>query len=167
MQSSAWAALLRHIPGNVHHNLMLVTRTGTEICIQAILRVDHEFLAFKGRLAGSQDAGRLFFVAFDQIDYLGYQQAVREEEFHEMFDSLQVPAPATAPPPEFVPEADTDPDPEPTPAQALPAAPASGGAAAPVAPSAVAAAGAPIKSAVLERFRSRQPSSGVRPSLKR
>jgi hypothetical protein len=166
VQSSAWAALLRHIPGNVQHNLMLVTRSGTEMCIQAILRVDHEFLAFKGRLAGSQDAGRLFFVAFDQIDYLGFQQPVREEEFHELFDGLRLPAPATAlPPVEFVPAAEPEPQPEPAIAQTPAAAP--GGPAAPVAPSAVAGASAPIKSAVLERFRSRQPSSGVRPPVKR
>jgi hypothetical protein len=168
MHSSAWAALLRHIPGNVQHNLMLVTRSGTEICIQAILRVDHEFLAFKGRLAGSQDAGRLFFVAFDQIDYLGFQQAVREEEFHELFDGLQMPAPATiALPAEFAPAAEPEPEPEPEPAIAQTPAAVPGGPAAPVAPSAVAGAAAPIKSAVLERFRSRQPSSGVRPPVKR
>jgi hypothetical protein len=169
MHSFAWAALLRHIPGSAHNNLMLVTRSGTEICVQMILRVDHEFVAFKGRLAGSQDAGRLFFLAFDQIDYLGFQQEVKEEAFHEMFDSLQVPAPVAAPLEEVVAVAEPVPEPEPEPApKAVPEAAAeSQDAAAPVAPSAAARGGTPIKSAVLERFRSRQPSSGVRPSIKR
>ncbi len=176
MQNSAWAALLRHIPESVHNNLMLVTRSGTEICVQTFLRVDHEFVAFKGRLAGSQDAGRLFFLAFDQIDYLGFQQEVKEETFHAMFDSLQMPDPvAVALPPEYAAEAEPEPEPEPEPVPApLPAAasapetPAdSASAAAPVAPSAAGRSATPIKSAVLERFRSRQPSSGLRPPVKR
>lgn len=176
MQGSAWAALLRHIPGSVHNNLMLVTRSGTEICVQTLLRVDHEFVAFKGRLAGSQDAGRLFFLAFAQIDYLGFQKEVREEAFHEMFDGLQMPAPApAAPPAEFTAEAEAEPvaepEPQPNPAPvpaAVPEAPPDPeDAAAPEAPSAAAGTRTPIKSAVLERFRSRQPSSGLRPPVKR
>ncbi len=177
MQSYAWAALFRHIPVNVHGNLMLVTRSGTEICVQVILRVDHEFLAFKGRLAGSQDAGRLFFLAFDQIDYLGFQQEVKEEVFHELFDGLNIAPPAMAaplPPPESAAEPAPEPEPAPdAPPAAVPAAvpeaPSGpeGAAAAPVSPSAAARGGTPIKSAVLERFRSRQPSSGLRPPIKR
>jgi hypothetical protein len=164
MQSSAWAALLRHIPENVHNKLMLVTRSGTEICVQAFLRVDHEFVAFKGRLAGSQEAGRLFFLAFDQIDYLGFQQEVREEAFHAMFDSLQVPAPGPAVPPEDAAEPEPEPEPEAAPAQEPVAAAAP---AVPVEPAGTAErATTPIKSAVLERFRSRQPSSGLRPPVK-
>lgn len=165
MQNSAWAALLRHIPDSAHNKLMLVTRSGTEICVQAFLRVDHEFVAFKGRLAGSQDAGRLFFLAFDQIDYLGFQQEVKEEAFHEMFDSLRMPAAAPAASPEDLEVlAEVEPEPEAAPVPA-PETPGPAGAA-PVAPSAGARAGTPIKSAVLERFRSRQPGSGVRPAIK-
>jgi hypothetical protein len=150
MHSSAWAALLRHIPGEVHHHLMVVTTSGTEICLQTILRVDHEFLAFKGRLAGSQDAGRLFFLTYDRIDYLGFQQSVKESEFHEMFDALAVPAPPA-------------PAGEPAPA----AGPAAQGPSEALAPPPAGAGPAPIKSVVLERFRARgsTPGSGVRPPV--
>ena len=93
MQSSVWALLLRQIPAEQHRNLMLVTTGGTEIAIQGILRIDHQFLAIKGRLAGSQDAGRVFFIPYTHIDYLGFQQPVKESEFHEMFGGLNIPAP--------------------------------------------------------------------------
>jgi hypothetical protein len=168
MQNSAWAALLRHIPSEVHHNLMLVTVSGTEMCIQNILRIDHEFVAFKGRLAGSQDAGRLFFVTFDQIDYFGFQQPVKDTDFHELFDGLKMPNPVATPRAAPVAAAEPEPEPEPEPelapeppvAQEEPPAPETQ--AEPVAPPP-----APVvKSAVLERFRARKPISGVRPSIR-
>jgi hypothetical protein len=93
MQDKGWATLLKFIPAERHDGLMLVTRGGTEIAIQSILRVDQQFMALKGRLAGSQDTGRLFFIPFSQLDYLGFQKSVREDEFHELFGSLQMPAP--------------------------------------------------------------------------
>jgi hypothetical protein len=160
MQSSVWALLIRQVPPEQHNNLMLVTRGGTEIAVQSVLRIDHEFMAIKGRLAGSQDAGRLFFVPFDQIDYLGFQQAVKESEFHDMFDGLSVPSPAAV----AAPAAPVAAEPPPAvPAREPEAAP-------PVAPSlsGVSRPPTPIKSAVLERFRARSvssPGTALRPPL--
>jgi hypothetical protein len=159
MQANAWAALLRHIPAEQHSKLMLVTGSGVEIAIQTILRVDHEFVAFKGRLAGSQDQGRLFFVSYHNIDYINFSCAVKDEEFHAMFGTLEMPvAPLhgqamlpMAGQEDFVaqeaatevveePQPEMDPEPEPVPA-------------AKVGPSN--RTPLPIKSAILERFRSR------------
>ncbi len=168
MQNSAWAALLRHIPSEIHHNLMLVTASGTEIAIQAILRVDHEFMALKGRLAGSQDAGRLFLIAYNQIDYFGFQQPVKESEFHEWFDGLEMPAPAAEPvAEELVAEVEPEPEPVPEAAPAPPATPAAATPPVPEAPPPVSPTSPVVKSAVLERFRARKPISGLRPPIKR
>src|SRR5277367_6042992 len=91
MHANAWAVLLRHIPAEQHSKLMLVTRSGVEIAVQNILRVDHEFLAFKGRMAGSQDQGRLFFVPYHNIDYINFTYAIKDEEYEAMFSTLDVP----------------------------------------------------------------------------
>src|SRR5262245_18583000 len=138
MHSSAWAALLRHIPADHQNQLMLGTVGGTEIAVQCFLRVDHEFVALKGRLAGSQDAGRVFFIPYTQIDCLAYMQAVKESEFQETYGGMVVPEPPAAFPAEGAsrPEAD----------QGLEAKPGSG-------PRPV------IRSEVLERFRSNRPAS--------
>ena len=53
MQNTAWALLLRQFPVEMHNTLMFVTRGGTEIAIQMILRIDHEHFAIRGRLSGS------------------------------------------------------------------------------------------------------------------
>jgi hypothetical protein len=178
MQSIAWAALLRHIPAEAHERLMVVTRGGTEIAIQSLLRIDHEFVAIKGRLAGTQDAGRVFFLAYDQIDYVGFQLPIRDSDFQQLFGGLVMPEPSAEMPvlqagepaveedtvfaaarAAAVATSDAEPPPEvATPAAAAAPAPAGSNTTNPV-----------IKSAVLERFRARAQAgggSGVRPPVK-
>jgi hypothetical protein len=161
MHGNAWANLLRHIPPTMHDQLMLVTVGGTEIAVSTILRVDHEFLAFKGRLAATQDQGRLFFIPFQNIDYVGTSREVKDEEYHAVFGSLVVPPPQAAPV-MAVSEAVSSPPPSPapaleTPAAELPSEPEPQTETAPIASSASngSRTPSPIKSAVLERFRLR------------
>jgi hypothetical protein len=157
MHSSVWVLLIRQVPPEQHNNLMLVTSGRTEIAVQTVLRIDHEFMAIRGRLAGSQEAGRVFFIPYDQIDYLGFQQPIKESEFHDLFDGLVVPAPAAVAP--AAPAAEPPPAaPAPEPEAAPPVAPSANGAGRPA---------TPIKSAVLERFRARSvssPGTALRPS---
>jgi len=98
MRNCAWVALLRHIPPEKHNQFMLVTVNGTEIAIQTLLRIDQEFVALKGRLAGSQDAGRVFFIPYANIDYFGSFNPVKDADFHDTFGSLILPEAAAAPP---------------------------------------------------------------------
>lgn len=142
MHNAAWVKLLGHIPASEQSKLMLVTSGGTEIAIQSLLRLDAECLALRGRLAGSTDAGRVFFVPYSHIDYFGFQKPLKESEFHELFNNLELVAPAAAVPGEAA-----------TPTLPPQITPSSG-------PSA-------IKSTVLEKFRSRSrsnPGTQIRPS---
>jgi hypothetical protein len=91
MQSSAWGSLLRHIPAEQQNRFMLVTDGGAEIAVQSFLLIEREFAAIKGRLSGTQDIGRVFFVPYAKIDYFGFQQEVKESEFNEMFATLTIP----------------------------------------------------------------------------
>lgn len=148
MHSAAWVKLLRHIPIEEHAKLMLVTRAGVEITVQVILRIDPECLALRGRLAGSTEAGRIFFVPYSHIDYLGFQQPLKESEFRALFDNLELHGGASRAAPaesQGTPSAATDPAPrevEPLPAVRSPAA---------------------IKSTVLEKFRARTSNPGTQP----
>jgi hypothetical protein len=145
MRGCVWAALLNCIPADQHNILMLVTRCGTEIAVQNILRVDNELLAIKGRLAGSQDTGRLYFVPLDNIDYFGFNRMVKDEEYAAIFGNFQ-------PPPEVVAApaaAQEQPASEPAPAAPQQEALSEPPPVTPVKPTLA------IKSAVLERFRAR------------
>jgi hypothetical protein len=136
MLSAGWSRLLRQIPVKDQDGLMLQTINRTEIAVQLFLRLDPDFLIIKGRLAGSQEAGRVFFVPYEQIDHIGFYRAVKEADFNEMFAGLDVPE---------APVASAPPDPT--------AVDANGSKASP-----------PLKSAVLERFRSRSSATIIVPS---
>jgi hypothetical protein len=148
MQSSAWFALLRHIPAEQHDQYMLVTVSGTEIAIQGLLLIEQEFVALKGRLSGSQEAGRVFFIPYAQIDYFGTQKPIKDTEFAEVFGSL------------VVPDGPYGPDGGPDGAdQEMPLGPSSmarnGSGPRPV-----------IRSEVLERYRSRPSSAAILPNTR-
>jgi hypothetical protein len=96
MQSAPWLELLRKLPAEVHQQLVLTTEGGVEFAVQSILLMEGECLVFKGRVSGSQDAGRLFFVPFDHIDYVGFNRTVSEEEFKSWYGAAE-PPPMVAP----------------------------------------------------------------------
>jgi hypothetical protein len=131
MPSAAWARLLRLVPTKDQDGLMLLTSNRTEFAIQAILRFDPDFLIIKGRLAGSQDQGRVFFIPYEQIDHVGFYRSVKDAEFNEMFADLEESVAASE---------------ESVAASEAPAAETNG-------------SKTPMKSAVLERFRSRSAAS--------
>ena len=133
MQSAAWTRLLRQVPVNAQDGLMLQTINRTEIAVQAILRFDADFLIIKGRLAGSQEAGRIFFVPYEQIDHVGFYRAIKDGEFNEMFAGLNTAPPDTA---ASAPTGDAN------------------GSKTPL----------PLKSSVLDRFRSRSSTTIIAPS---
>jgi hypothetical protein len=155
MQSEMWVWLLRRVPADQYNQLMLLTRSGMEIAVQTLLRIEAEFVAIKGRLAGSQDAGRVFLIPFTNIDYVGFQKDVKESEFDAIFGtgSLTPVTGAAAPP---------------APGQPVSTESASGAAPGssvevPVTTSISQKTPLPLKSEVLERFRSR--IAGASPSL--
>jgi hypothetical protein len=137
MLNASWATLLRQIPADQHDQLVLITANGTNITIQSLLRIDFEFVIFKGRLSGSQDQGRLFIVPYGNIDYFAINRSVKDEEYTAMFAGVNIPDPDAPPAKPAVVES-------PPP---------------PVKPT---RQGAPVKSSVLERFRTRNtPAAGT------
>jgi hypothetical protein len=129
MLNASWATLLRQIPADQHDQLMLHTANGTNITIQSLLRIDYEFVIFKGRLAGSQEQGRLFIIPYSNIDYFVFNRTVKDEEYTALFANVHIPDPDAPPKPAVVEE----PRPVVKPTRQ----------------------GAPVKSSVLERFRTR------------
>ncbi len=114
MHNGGWEALLRHIPTEQQSKYMLVTVSGTEIAISGFLRIEKELVIVKGRLSGSQEQGRIFFVPYSQIDYFGTSQITKDSEFAEVFDSFHFPEPVSAAAPNYA-AAPPPSEPEPAP----------------------------------------------------
>lgn len=93
MHGSAWVELLRRIPADHHDKIVLNTGAGTEVNLQTVLRTEGHYLVIRGRLAASTDAGRVFFVPYEQIRLLGFREAISEAKVAEWFGG---PAPAPA-----------------------------------------------------------------------
>ena len=85
MTNAEWVVLLRRIPEAEHSKLAFVLQTGAEAFVDALLRFDDSFVVFRGRIAGSTDELRGFFLPYDQILCLRLDRIVRVEELHEFF----------------------------------------------------------------------------------
>ncbi len=86
MQNASWITLLRLIPPQQFDNLVLTTASGVEINLQTLIRTEEEYVVFRGRLSGSTDTGRVFFVPYDQINFINFVKPVKEVEVNSFYD---------------------------------------------------------------------------------
>ncbi|HZU37328.1 MAG TPA: hypothetical protein VFA18_15500 [Gemmataceae bacterium] len=100
MQGAAWTNILRLIPVDQHAKLVLITHNNTEIHLQGILHQDRDHMIVRGRLAASTDAGRVFFIPFDQVHYLAFRDPMKESDVLALLglDGTPAPPPAAAAP---------------------------------------------------------------------
>ena len=108
MQPADWKALLRRIPTEHHENLMVMTKAGSEFNLQNVIRIEEGFMLVRGRIAGSNDAGRIFLLSFAQIDHMGFQRILGDDILEAIFaptaasaplPSAELPSPADESPP--------------------------------------------------------------------
>src|SRR5438477_9786838 len=98
MQNNDWIEVFRLIPTDQHNPLVLTTVSGIDLNIESVLRTESSMLVFRGRVSGSTDDGRVFFLPYRQIDFLQINRFVKETEITEMFEKArQAAAPAEQP----------------------------------------------------------------------
>jgi hypothetical protein len=85
MQGNTWKDILTRIPKNLHNILMLVTSVGVEIAVQSFVRMEEEYLVIRGRLAGTNEAGRVFFVPYEEINHLGFYKELKESQIRAIY----------------------------------------------------------------------------------
>lgn len=158
MQGTSWIALLARFPPEQTENLLMITNNGTGISVKGIARAEDEYVIVRGRLLGTtEEGGGFFFVPYDQINYLGFQKAVKETVIHAMYEGQPagLVAGAQQKAQDGAAETAASPGQAPTPP---PVTPASGSAHPP--------GTAPGKAALLERLRARRGSAEMpKPNL--
>ncbi|MSU78740.1 MAG: hypothetical protein EXS16_11685 [Gemmataceae bacterium] len=108
--NQAWIAMFRRIPADLHHSLALGLTTGSEIVVQRIDKLEPDFMIIRGRLAGTQDSGRVVLIPYSQLTFVAIQKNLKDDEVEAIFGKgapvgiadrvLAVPAPSDTPVPE-------------------------------------------------------------------
>jgi hypothetical protein len=123
MQIEVWKTLLRRVPSDQTDNLMVMTAQGTEINVQALLRMEEDYMVLRGRLAGTNEAGRIFIVPYAHLDHMGFQRPLTDAQFQAIFEGPPIGALSPPAPPTSEPVVESSPPPAPgAPVAASPAA---------------------------------------------
>jgi hypothetical protein len=89
MQNQEWIDLFRTLPESHHNVLVITTLTGVDLSIETVLRTEETFIAFRGRVCGQIDDGRIFFLPYRQIDFLQINRTIPEAEFEQLYAGEQ------------------------------------------------------------------------------
>ncbi len=73
------------IPTNLHDSLALGLTTGSEIVVQKIDKLEPDFMIIRGRLAGTQDAGRVVLIPYAQLTFVAIQRNLKDNEVEAIF----------------------------------------------------------------------------------
>jgi hypothetical protein len=124
--NEAWITMFRRIPGNLQETLILGLRTGVEIVLQKMIRLEPDFMIIRGRISGTQDSGRIVMIPYGELSFVTSTRILKDPEVEAIFGQGSPPAVADlplAPPSDGALPADAA-TPEPV-AEAVPAEPAS------------------------------------------
>ena len=83
--NQAWIAMFRRIPANLHDSLALGLTTGSEIVVQRIDKLEPDFMIIRGRLAGTQDSGRVVLIPYAQLTFVAIQKNLKDNEVEAIF----------------------------------------------------------------------------------
>ena len=85
MHNEDWVSLLRLIPESQQSQVMLALQNGGEISVDIIVRYEPTYVVLRGRVAGTTDEGRAFFVPYDQITYVRMERVVKLSELRVLY----------------------------------------------------------------------------------
>lgn len=77
--------LFDRLPETEHARVHLIMRAGPNVSVDMVARFEPSYAVVRGREAGNQDEGRVFFVPYDDITYLKLERAVKGSELEEWF----------------------------------------------------------------------------------
>jgi hypothetical protein len=130
MKAPVWIALFQRIPASYHDCLAVKLASGAEVVLQTILSLEEEYMVVRGRTSGSTEEGRVFLVPYDQMQYLGFNRKMSEEEVRGLFGGQpaavapSIPAPVEVSAPQPPPAAAVEAPPAEAPAAEPPKKPA-------------------------------------------
>jgi hypothetical protein len=83
MLNQEWIDMFRVIPPEHHNQIVVVLQNGSEISIDTFFRFEPNFLLARGRVSGTTDENRAFFVPYNQMLYFRIERIMKLEELEE------------------------------------------------------------------------------------
>jgi hypothetical protein len=87
MQDASWIALFRRIPENLHDGIALTLSTGSEVVLQQVVKLDSDCIILRGRMAGTQDNGRVVVLPYSTLVSFNITRRMSEAEVEAVFGS--------------------------------------------------------------------------------
>lgn len=112
MQRAAWIGIFQSLPAEQHDKLVLVTCNGTEINLQNVLRAEADYMLLRGRLAACTEAGRVFFLPYEQLSYIAFREGMNEAQIQALFGATPGVGPAVKPVIEAADTVEAGPEPQ-------------------------------------------------------
>ncbi len=97
MTNIEWIDMFRVIPEHEHSKLVIVLLTGMELSVDTLLRFETNFLVLRGRVAGTVDEARGFFVPYAQMLCFRLERTMKLEELTAFFPKAGAIADAVTP----------------------------------------------------------------------
>ena len=91
MPTFNWAEFLRKVPLDLHDQLVLAAVNGLEFAVQRLLRVDDAFILARGRVGGTSDVSRIFFLPYDRLAFVAFSRPLEDEVLAPIFGELIAP----------------------------------------------------------------------------
>src|SRR5438445_12267293 len=86
MQNQDWIEMFQVIPKEQHNQVVVVLQNGSEIAIDTFFRFEPHFVVARGRVAGTLDEARAFFVPYNQMLYYRLERKMKLDELQQFFD---------------------------------------------------------------------------------
>jgi hypothetical protein len=85
MLEASWVTLIRRIPANLHDGLVLTLTTGAEVVVQRFVKLEAEYAILCGRMAGTQDNGRIVVLPYSNLVAVNVTRRLTEPETEAIF----------------------------------------------------------------------------------
>jgi hypothetical protein len=96
--NEAWITLFRRIPESMHDGLAIGLRSGVEVAIQTILKLEPDFIILRGRLTGTQEGGKTLMMPYTEMTVLSIARPMKDTEIEAIFGKGDPPALIALPP---------------------------------------------------------------------
>ncbi len=98
MTNKEWIDMLRSVPEENQNTIVVVLQNGCEINVDTFFRFEGNYVIMRGRVGGTTDEGRAFFVPYSQMLYFRIERVTNLAELREMLGGTIGALPATIEP---------------------------------------------------------------------